>query len=47
MLSKYSDVEDAINNIILNILLLLFYNVFKTLKGKYLFNPFHDTGLFL
>ena len=28
----------AINNTILNILLVLFYNVFKTLKWKYMLN---------
>ena len=29
----------AINKIILNILLVLFYNAFKTLKWKYMLNP--------
>ena len=37
MLSKFSCVE-RYNNTFLNILLLLFYNVFKTMKQKYMLN---------
>ena len=34
-----------IDNTILNILLILFYSVFKTSKWKYLLNSFYATGL--
>ena len=37
MLSKFSRVERH-NNTIQNILLILFYNVFKALKRKYMLN---------
>ena len=37
MLSKLLACKDAINKTILNIL-LIFYNIFKTLKWKYMLN---------
>ena len=38
IMQVFSGVKDMINTIILNILLLSFYNVFKNLKQKYMLN---------
>ena len=34
----FSCAKDTVKNTVLNILLILFYNVFKTLKQKYMLN---------
>ena len=38
MLSKFSHIKGTINNTVLNILLIFYYNVIKTLKRKYMLN---------